>query len=55
MTSEHLRATAPPAATQHAARLDVAVGLVLATACPRCGARVPSATSDFCEHCSAHL
>ncbi|HWA56698.1 MAG TPA: zinc ribbon domain-containing protein, partial [Gemmatimonadales bacterium] len=27
----------------------------LATACPRCGAAVPSAASDFCEHCSAHL
>jgi hypothetical protein len=27
----------------------------LAVACPRCGAAVPSAASDFCEHCSAHL
>lgn len=27
----------------------------LATACPRCGAAVPSEASDFCEACSAHL
>lgn len=55
MTSDHLRATAAPSATQRAAQFDASVGLALATACPRCGAGVPSATSDFCEHCSAHL
>lgn len=38
-----------------AAPLASAPARKLATACPRCGAAVPSEGSDFCEACSAHL
>jgi hypothetical protein len=47
-------ARAAQAAAQ-AAPAAVAVVRKLATACPRCGAAVPSEASDFCEACSAHL
>jgi hypothetical protein len=55
MTSDDSRATAAPAAAQRTARTAAPPSLALATACPRCGAAVPSERSDFCEHCSAHL
>ena len=53
MTSDDARAFAAP--TQREARTAEPPPLALATACPRCGAAVPSPGSDFCEACSAHL
>jgi hypothetical protein len=53
MTSHDTRAVAAP--TQDRAARSAPPALLLATACPRCGAAVPSEASDFCEHCSAHL
>ncbi len=54
MPSDDARAIAAPTAAERAARV-APPPLALATACPRCGASVPSQTSDFCEACSAHL
>ncbi|MGE0552111.1 MAG: hypothetical protein AB7R55_01650 [Gemmatimonadales bacterium] len=55
MTSDDARAQAAPTAATRAAHTAAPPPLALATACPRCGAAVPSEGSDFCEHCSAHL
>jgi hypothetical protein len=56
MTAEDARAASAPAArAQTAAQAVVTSARRLATACPRCGAAVPSEASDFCEACSAHL
>ncbi len=55
MTADDARAIAAPTAAERAARSAAPPPLALATACPRCGAAVPSQGSDFCEACSAHL
>lgn len=55
MTPDDARAIAAPTAAERAARPAAPPPLALATACPRCGAAVPSQGSDFCEACSAHL
>ena len=52
MTAPNARAAQVAAQT---AQLAAAPSRKLATACPRCGAAVPSEASDFCEACSAHL
>jgi hypothetical protein len=55
MSQSDARAAASTvAATSTSAAVGTSVRQ-LATACPRCGAAVPSAGSDFCEACSAHL
>jgi hypothetical protein len=55
MTAEAARSAVSHAAARAAVQTTMPAGLVLATACPRCGAAVPSEASDFCEACSAHL
>jgi hypothetical protein len=52
MTAPDARAAQVAAQT---AQVSSAPTRKLATACPRCGAAVPSEASDFCEACSAHL
>jgi Double zinc ribbon len=54
MNQPDLQAAAAPD-TRSAASVVAGPARQLATACPRCGAAVPSEASDFCEGCSAHL
>lgn len=55
MSQPDARARAPTAAAPTATAAVGTTARQLATACPRCGAAVPSPASDFCEACSAHL
>jgi len=55
MSQADAQAAATAADTRSAAPVVAGPSRKLATACPRCGAAVPSEASDFCEACSAHL
>lgn len=55
MSTDNVAARAANSTALGNAHTAASPALVLASACPRCGAAVPSERSDFCEHCSAHL
>ncbi len=55
MPAETSRSADAAAASAAAIQTAAVTQRALATCCPRCGAGVPSANSDFCEQCAAHL